>query len=1513
MPTHACESPLRMTRIAFSLTSFLVLSACASAAPNTWMTVAPTAYQLPTPYVQEIAADEPLGHWRMDGDADGALLSEPDAGLRFDGARQMALRADDFGGRAFGVECWARDLDRGTIFSYATARRPDALALTCLDDEFTITLQGDARRTGVPCASPGWRHLALTWSQESRRLRLMIQSAVAWEGFAQADALPTQGSFVVGQGQGCPRGCFQDGLIGALDELVLYDQPLAPSRARSHIAVAMGEINPSKIDAALPARLQPQFGHADHIQQIAHSPDGRLMASADANALIKLWDVETGALIRDLRFHPAEQRTPTFIPMAFSPDGRTLAVGGYDWRVKIWDVQTGQLRHTLSLHKRFVVGLRFSPDGRSLASLGADLMLHLWDAQTGQLKHDLSLLKREQRYKQGFGSSYYEPYPTAMAFSPDSGLLAYVLQTEEVRLVDVRSGVHLGDRSADDSTLDTGLDAPDSVTGRPPRITTLMFTPGGQALATSHADGQVRLWSLDRAATTPSGVLSLRHQLSHPSAVGPLAFSDDGAALAIADETPQVQVWDVATGQRRHTFPTETVTIALHFDPDGDTLRGLQYSRDIHRWSLDQRAARSTLSMPWRGELRVCVPNNDWSRLGSGLVDGTVEIHETTQGTREHRQDLRPTDVRQLTFSRDASRLIVAKNDGVAAWDTDTGALINNLSMGPNVYSNIASSPDGRTIAIDGVEGLNDIGGVWLIDTDTGTLRHTLAGHQDRITGLLFSPNGAHLTSISRDGTAAIWDVQTGTLRHTLNLGEQGLAGAYSPDGRWLATSSGEGVVKLWDAQTGQLQHTLTGHTQMVMTLAFHPDGTQLATSGWDHEVRVWRLPDGRPRHLFQGHTGTVYHLTWHPKREVLVSGSDDGTARVWDVDAGRNLSVLSRHAASLKATVFQPAGDVLMTAGSDGSVKQWDTRRWTLLNEFNADGVRALATSPDGRLVASGSNDGVVKLQHIASGRGVSLLSSASRWLTHSDDNFFDASADGAALAAMVQGRRVFGVEQLALTKNRPDILVKRLGAINHRPPESCAPSWRQGLDLLQLTPEDIARRHATLDLLREHYHARYLKRLELAGVSEAQVARLNTDLPQARILQVVPPGSTNQDEAPEAGSDQALLSLSLKDRRGLRSYQLYVNDVPVFRTPRAIEGRQHTDEVAVTLSHGDNQIEVSALNDQGQESRRARVRIRHERAQPGDLYFVGFGVSDYSHNDQIPDLQFAHQDVLDLAATFQAGADHHRAVHVTTLTDAQVTPQAIDAVRDVLSRVTVHDTLVLFVAGHGVRDQDAAHTYYYLPHGARLDDLAGSAVPFDAIETLLFNTAARRKLFLMDTCQSGEVDETLTAGAALEDRGRGLRARAVPMGTRSAKAFGAPAATSAPPRLTPGQLNRDRFIYADLARRSGAIVFASSRGHEYSLEGAEYANGVFTEAILQALRSRRADTDEDRALSAAELRAYVSRAVPRLTSGRQHPSVTRDNLTQRFTLPIVIDDAEMPDDAGDFIIPQDDDLNWD
>ncbi|MBF0563691.1 MAG: AAA family ATPase, partial [Nitrospirae bacterium] len=134
------------------------------------------------------------------------------------------------------------------------------------------------------------------------------------------------------------------------------------------------------------------------------SPDGKFIASGSGDKTVKVWDVQTGALLRTLAGHSS-----SVYSVSFSPDGKFIASGSGDKTVKVWDVQTGALLRTLAGHSSYVTSVSFSPDGKFIASGSGDNTVKVWDVQTGALLRTLA----------GHSSSVY-----SVSFSPDGKFIA---------------------------------------------------------------------------------------------------------------------------------------------------------------------------------------------------------------------------------------------------------------------------------------------------------------------------------------------------------------------------------------------------------------------------------------------------------------------------------------------------------------------------------------------------------------------------------------------------------------------------------------------------------------------------------------------------------------------------------------------------------------------------------------------------------------------------------------------------------------------------------------------------------------------------------------------------------------------------------------------------------------------------------------------------------------------------------------------------------------------------------
>ena len=134
-----------------------------------------------------------------------------------------------------------------------------------------------------------------------------------------------------------------------------------------------------------------QTGHHDSVNSVCFSPDGQYIISGSNDHTIKLWEAESGKLIRTFKGHSDWVRS-----VSFSPDGRHIASGSDDNTVKLWEAGSGKLISTFQGHSGSVNSVSFSPDGRRIASGSRDATIRIWHFQTEPEMKIINLLPNDQ-------------------------------------------------------------------------------------------------------------------------------------------------------------------------------------------------------------------------------------------------------------------------------------------------------------------------------------------------------------------------------------------------------------------------------------------------------------------------------------------------------------------------------------------------------------------------------------------------------------------------------------------------------------------------------------------------------------------------------------------------------------------------------------------------------------------------------------------------------------------------------------------------------------------------------------------------------------------------------------------------------------------------------------------------------------------------------------------------------------------------------------------------------------
>ncbi|TGQ69336.1 hypothetical protein EN829_029460 [Mesorhizobium sp. M00.F.Ca.ET.186.01.1.1] len=636
-------------------------------------------------------------------------------------------------------------------------------------------------------------------------------------------------------------------------------------------------------------------GHEEALERAKFSPDGSRILTAARDGTARLWDAVSGEQLFILR---PVGNYPTAI---FSPDGTRVLTAGEDSDAMLWDARTG--KRLLSVDSDGYGRAAFSSDGRSFAAAGKHFV-SIWNTADGVLT----------------GSIRGNYWPYSLAFSPDgsrmlAGPWGWHSHRDTSSLFDVSKGTEIAKLAG--SKSDTQLNG-------------VIFSHGGQRIATVSLDGTARIW--DGASGTLDDVLGQEVSGLKYADIGTDerdeemngAFSPDDRFLATASVNGPIRIWDV----ERASLVT---TIAGH----ESLVEHLEFS-------------------PVESNILLTASHDGTARLWD--VNGVL----TTTLAHEYR----PTFA---VFSPDNVHLLTGGGDSAAhLWDVVSGREIIRLDT-HEIVQNATFSPDGKRVATASLEGQ-----VRIWDVATGYEAAQFRSHGGLIE-IQFGGDGKSLLSASINGTAQLWDASTGTELAVINTSSNLPQAILSPDGRLIFSAREDNAGHLLTTRGAELR-ALVGHQDRITAAVFSPDGQLVATGSLDHTARIWQTTDGASVVTLVGHPGEVTVVAFSPDGQSLLTGSRDGTVRIWGVPGGLERAVLRGHSGSVDSAQFSPSGLYVVTASSkDRTVRLWATQSGRQIAVLGSQdeaavlpGFTRAALSSDGTHVAIVSGEKRIRILRV-------------------------------------------------------------------------------------------------------------------------------------------------------------------------------------------------------------------------------------------------------------------------------------------------------------------------------------------------------------------------------------------------------------------------------------------------------------------------------------------------------------------------------------------------------------------
>lgn len=674
--------------------------------------------------------------------------------------------------------------------------------------------------------------------------------------------------------------------------------------------------------------------HNGEVKYAAFSKDGKKVVTTSRDKTAKIWDSESGKLLKILSGH-----TEMVYFAEFSPDGGRVVTASEDDSVKIWDVDTGVLLLSVSINGQYGCNATFSPDGKKIVTHAKDSEVKVWDSYSGKLLAST-------------GRSFMQVHKIKVS-NDGKKIIACVLITngetkKNSSFVTIGAAIVIDIMNGKELALLTN-NKPDTI------LRYAEFSADNKKVLTASSDNTAVIWDVESGK-------ELVKLNKHTSTVICARFSPNGKIVITTSADNTARIWDAESGKELFVLDKHSGNVVFaEFSPDGKRVATVSDDNTVRVWDTEDGSELAVLDKHIGG-VEHATFSPDGTKLITSSSDNTARIWDVYSKEEDRILSKHMDSVIYATFSHDGKMFITTSRDETARiWDSESMeqlGVINNHTSRIN-YADF--SPDGKRVVLASSDY-----SVSICDVKSGKLVVRLKNFHSDVEFAQFSPDGKMVVTYAFNPwhEAILWNSETGeeimSFEHDCKLFYYV---NFSPDSKRIITykqswnnytqSWKNYYAEVWDVYNKKKLFELKGFTDCIYYAEFSPDGKKIVVASADNSVKVWDSVSGKQLLVLDKHGESVLCAKFSMDNKKIITASSDNTARIWDAITGNQIAFLDKHIKAVVGLSLSPEGRKVLTYSSDGYVRMWEINSGKqICRYYFQNSISHAEFSPDGKRI---------------------------------------------------------------------------------------------------------------------------------------------------------------------------------------------------------------------------------------------------------------------------------------------------------------------------------------------------------------------------------------------------------------------------------------------------------------------------------------------------------------------------------------------------------------------------------